>query len=635
MTEEGRLTELILRWQQGHERGQQLSAAELCADCPSLLPEVARRIEVLRQVSRLAADSEAGATTPPPGPGLEATASGAGEGLPSVPGYEILAELGRGGMGVVYRAHEVALKRTVALKMVLAGGSTRADYRARFDREAEAAARLLHPHVVQIFARGEHAGRPYFVLEFVDGPSLARLLRGQPQPGPDAARLLLLLARAVHAAHQKGIIHRDLKPANVLLAPPADEPALNSVYGCPKIADFGVARLEQDGDRCTATGLVLGTPAYMAPEQATGKTDAIGPATDVYALGVILYELLTGRPPFKGETVLETLEQVRSHPPEPPSRMRPDVPAGLEAICLKCLQKEPGDRYPSAAGLADDLRRFLEGEAADGAIPRPARTQLDTPPARPGNPASARTGRWRLGLTAAATLVVLLAGLLVALGSHSRSAAPPAATAPAPEVLPALDGELAVRVYAPRRGKRGPRVEDPGVLPVRPGEQVRVEVHLNRPAYVYLLLLDSQGRAMPLYPWNADRLTVQDPNAAAPLLAPSSAVQSPATPGLGWRMDRHEGLETVLVLARETPLPPEVHLGRLLGTLPPTRLRAPDEVAVLRFDRGAETASSPLALNRGIDEEAQAIDQPLLERMSTVRDQFAMIRAVRFAHAGD
>jgi serine/threonine protein kinase len=271
----------------------------------------------------------------------------------NVAGYEILEELGRGGMGVVYKARQVRLNRVVALKMILAGAHAGQEERARFFTEAEAVARLQHPNIVQIHEIGEQGDCPFFSLEFVDGGSLAAKMAGTAQPPRDAARLVETLARTMHYAHQKGIIHRDLKPANILL----------TAEGLPKITDFGLAKqLDRRDQRQTGSGQVLGTPAYMAPEQAGGKPRAVGPVTDVYALGAILYELLTGQPPFRGETPIDTIMKVVGREPDPPSRLQQGIPRDLEVICLKCLRKEPDKRYESAEALADDLRRFLNGQ---------------------------------------------------------------------------------------------------------------------------------------------------------------------------------------------------------------------------------------------------------------------------------
>ncbi|HTK78339.1 MAG TPA: serine/threonine-protein kinase [Gemmataceae bacterium] len=271
----------------------------------------------------------------------------------NVPGYEILGILGRGGMGVVYKAKHLKLKRTVALKMVLAGGHASESDLARFYIEAEAVAQLQHPNIVQVFEISEQNGLPFFALEYVDGGSLSKKLDGKPQPPRDAARMVQTLAEAMAYAHLHGIIHRDLKPANILLA--GD--------GQPKITDFGLAkRLEEDSGQ-TKSGTLMGTPNYMAPEQARGDTKDVGPLADVYALGVILYQMITGRTPFVGTSLLDTIQQVRNLEPVPPSRLQPKVPADLETICLKCLQKEPQKRYASADDLAEDLRFFLAGEA--------------------------------------------------------------------------------------------------------------------------------------------------------------------------------------------------------------------------------------------------------------------------------
>ncbi len=293
-------------------------------------------------------------TLPPPAPSEGETlipqAPATGMSV-AVPGYEILRELGRGGMGVVYQARHRKLNRPVALKMILAGSHAGEADLARFQTEAEAIARLQHPNIVQVHEVGEHEGKPFFSLEFCAGGSLEKKLNGTPLPPKEAAALVETLAQAMQAAHEQRVIHRDLKPANVLLAED----------GTPKITDFGLAKkLDEAGQ--TQSGAIMGTPSYMAPEQAGGKSTDIGPAADVYALGAILYECLTGRPPFKAATALDTVLQVVSDEPVPPSQLQTKTPRDLETICLKCLHKETRKRYESAQELADDLRRFLDGE---------------------------------------------------------------------------------------------------------------------------------------------------------------------------------------------------------------------------------------------------------------------------------
>jgi formylglycine-generating enzyme required for sulfatase activity len=326
---------------------------------------------------------------------------------PAVPGYEILGELGRGGMGVVFKARQVKANRVVALKMIVAGRENGLRDRVRFQLEAEAVARLQHPNIVQIFDVGEVAGYPYFSLEFCAGGSLDRqLLSWTPTPA-EAADLVETLARAMHHAHLCGVVHRDLKPANILLRRKSETRNPKSEDGSDfgfrvsdfdtKITDFGLAKQTDAGGDVSRTGSVLGTPSYMAPEQAGGVARQATPVMDVYALGAILYECLTGRPPFRGESAFTTMALVLTQAPVPPSRLRRGVSLDLEAICLKCLSKKPEERYASAEALADDLRRYRNGE------PVAAR-----PLGRLG-----RLGKWMRRRPAAAGLLVLAAMLAV------------------------------------------------------------------------------------------------------------------------------------------------------------------------------------------------------------------------------
>jgi formylglycine-generating enzyme required for sulfatase activity len=321
------------------------------ADYLQTFPDESDR-DVIAAAFRRCADCESEATDVRPDSSTRAPTA------PRIEGYDILDVLGRGGMGVVYKARHLALNRIVALKMILADGQAGPHDLARFRIEAEAAARLQHANIVQIHEVGEADGHPYCALEFVEGGNLTRKLHGKPVPAREAARLVEALARAMQLAHSRNVVHRDLKPANILLA--AD--------GTPKITDFGLARqLDRDSGE-TQAGAVMGTPSYMAPEQASGLAHEAGPSADVYALGAVLYECLAGRPPFKGSTVVQTLDQVRTQEPLPPSRVARSgdhattVPLDLDTICLKCLRKEPEKRYASAAELADELVRYQHGE---------------------------------------------------------------------------------------------------------------------------------------------------------------------------------------------------------------------------------------------------------------------------------
>jgi eukaryotic-like serine/threonine-protein kinase len=353
----------------------QRSPEEVCRDCPELLPELRIRWQHLRSVQ-----ARIEALFP------EAVSSGEVDAAPSspltadpprIPGYDMQAVLGHGGMGIVYRARDTRLNRAVALKMLATGAYARPEERERFLREAEAAGGLRHPNIVQVYDAGDHDGRPYFTMEYLEGGSLAERLSGTPMPAQQAALLVATLASAVQAAHKGGIIHRDLKPSNVLL----------TAGGTPKVADFGLARRREGGATLTRSGARMGTPSYMAPEQARGLTHGIGPGLDIYALGAILYELLT-----------ETKRQVIEQEPVSPSRLNARVPRDLATVCLKCLEKEPGGRYATAGALAEDLSRFLNHQ--------PIR-------ARPVGPL-VRLARWgkRNPVLVASLSVALLTGLV-------------------------------------------------------------------------------------------------------------------------------------------------------------------------------------------------------------------------------
>jgi tRNA A-37 threonylcarbamoyl transferase component Bud32 len=326
-----------------------------------------------------------------------------------IPGYEIQAILGRGAMGVVYKARQLSLNRLVALKMVLSGSHAGPQDRARFQAEAEAAAALQHPNIVQIHEVGEHGGVPFFSMELVEGGSLRQKIRDTTLSAREAARLLETLARAMHYAHQHGVIHRDLEPANVLL----------TTDGELKITDFGLAKRIQDDPHATRAGYAtlpgtaVGTPCYMAPEHAAGDSKRVGPLADVYSLGAVLYELLTGRPPFVAETALDTLKLVMTEEPPSPSQLQPRLSRDLVTICLKYLHKEPRKRYGSAGELADDLHRFLTGEPIEARPVGPLERGVKWVRRRP-------TLAALLAVSASALLALLLGGWVAAL-AQSRS----------------------------------------------------------------------------------------------------------------------------------------------------------------------------------------------------------------------
>ncbi len=399
--------------QERPDRTGEDTAARLCPNCGALLSST-------QASCPSCATAVTGFIIPPPTP----------ERLPDLPGYQVLEKLGQGGMGVVYKARQLHPGRTVAVKMVLGGAYVGPEHLTRFLAEMEAVARLEHPNIVRLYECGQHDGLPFFTLEFVGGGSLADRIRGRPLGAMEAARLVEQLARGLAHVHRQGILHRDLKPANVLLAED----------GTPKIADFGLAR-NVEGGGLTQPGLAMGTPSYVAPEQAEGRTAEIGPAADVYGMGAILYECLTGRPPFQGESAQAILKQVIHSEPLGPGRVVAGLPPDLETICLKCLEKEPGRRYPGALELAEDLARYQRGEPV---VARPV--------GRLG-----RASRWCKRNPAVAGLLavaaVLLGGGLAAVGYSVAQAAARSALAAS------LESEQSARAEAERERERVRRLE--------------------------------------------------------------------------------------------------------------------------------------------------------------------------------
>jgi serine/threonine-protein kinase len=333
-------SEILLR----EEGGESPGLEEYLRRFPDLAAQLRDQFEVHQALESRRLFADAATLSPRP------SSAGPAD-HPSVPGYEILGELGRGGMGVVYKARQLGLNRLVALKMIRDGQLASAADRQRFHAEAEAVACLDHPSIVPIYEVGERQGQPYFSMKLVEGGSLAEQLPRLARDPRSAVALLARVARAVHHAHQLGFLHRDLKPGNVLL----------DADGQPHVTDFGLARRVEGGSGLTQTGAIVGTPSYMAPEQAAG-TKGLTTAADVYSLGAILYEILTGRPPFQAESALDTLLKVLDREPEPPRAVNPAADRDLELICLKCLARDPHQRYGSAEALAADLEHWLAGE---------------------------------------------------------------------------------------------------------------------------------------------------------------------------------------------------------------------------------------------------------------------------------
>ena len=400
MSRESQLLNLMVEWEERRAAGQEASPEQLCHDCPELLEELKSRLQALGGMNaflaaeglppdrRIAPTAAFVHPASPPAPALNAA-------WPTTPQYTVLEEIGRGGMGVVLKARQAALGRTVAIKAILPHGPIQEEQLRRFLREAQAMAHVQHPNIVQIYEISQQGEYPFIVMEYVEGKDLAKHLDGKPLPPRKAAELAAVLARAVHAAHAQGIIHRDLKPGNILLT--AD--------GAPKICDFGLARSLDASNDLTKAHQIAGTPSYMAPEQLVSAATPLGPAVDVYALGAVLYETLTGRPPFMADNPLHTMQLILRQEPVPPRQWQLTTPRDLETICLKCLAKAPQRRYATALELAEDLERHLAGE--------PIR-------ARPVGPLQ-RVWRWRrrhpvgaaLAAAAALAAVVVLSVILI------------------------------------------------------------------------------------------------------------------------------------------------------------------------------------------------------------------------------
>lgn len=490
------------------------------------------------------------------------------------PGYEIVCRLGGGGMGVVYKARQVRLNRDVALKCVRPEHRLWPQSLARFHTEGKAIARLLHPHIVQVYDVVEANGVPFLAMEFVDGASLATRISGRPMPPRQAARLAEEIAGAVHYAHCKGVLHRDLKPANILVRRD----------GAVKVTDFGLAKLTESSPGAFPTEGGLGTPGYTAPEQVNGQLDKIGPRTDVFGLGAVLYEMLTGQPPFPGVDADERLDRARRGNVKPPRGVTHGVPRALEHICLKALAADPARRYATAADLQRALRRFL-----------------------------ARRLRWAGGAVA----VVLLG---VALGGYARI------FRPAPREIP-LAGELVVRVWDHHGHKPGLAVDQAGALPVTNDDLVHLEVQLNQPAYAYLLWVGASGKTQLLYP--------SKPNSVA-VATPTSVIHSPEELTVGWPVAGPSGMETAILLARTTALPGSVDCVRELSHLPRSPLRNEREVAWLDYGPGTESPPRQRTLFRDLDTStARVIDDALLHAMARLKPHFELIKVIRFAHRGD
>jgi hypothetical protein len=521
--------------------------------------------------------------------------------------YRVLDLLSRGGMGVVLAAEDSRLRRRVALKMMRPEVAARPEAKARFLREARAAAALQHDHIVPIYHVGEQDGVPFMVLPLLAGESLEdRLRRESPQPAAEVARIGREAAEGLAAAHAAGLVHRDVKPGNLWLEVPT---------GRVKILDFGLAReVAADGDGAlTRAGAVLGTPAYMSPEQADGQP--LDGRSDLFSLGCVLYHIATGKPPFQGKTLTAMLRAVAERHPPPPRDVRPELSAALSDLIERLLEKDPNRRPASAREVADTLAASGPGAVTTVDAPPGAATTL-VPPAAP-----VRSPGRRAWLAAAVGLLLVGGGLAAWLGRAGP---------------PALKGVLDVQVWPRGEARRpGKRLHEPGVLPLKPGDLLRIEAALSRPAYLYLVWLDSSGRATPLWPWvNSDwrnRPADRD-RARRTLSVPEAAgAGAPLDPG-------PSGIEALLLLARDEPLPAAEDLAQRCAGWPqqpgldPLRLRL---AAWLENGEPVRDEPERAPINLG---KAQALEDPVWRARALLRDGlrplFPYTRAVCFTFQG-
>jgi serine/threonine protein kinase len=582
------------------------------------LPSTLNEVQDVASAERAETGPDAHGTNPSQEP-KEVGTGGAfawpGADPPNLPGYEILGVLGRGGMGVVYKARQVRLDRLVALKMIRPHRELSMELRQRFEAEARIVARFDHPNIVRVYETGDDAGHGYLVLEFVAGGTLAQALHREGLfPPRTAAEIVASLAEAVEYAHLNGIIHRDLKPGNVLLQPEGRRLTGGAQAGpsarfVPKIADFGLARQVEQEERPTVPGAVLGTPAYMAPEQARGEQDEIGPWTDVYGLGSILYELLTGHPPHCGASPESARRQARLGVIVPPREINPRVPAALNRICCRTLRAGPRDRHARAADLASDLRCYLD---------RPHRVV-----------------RWLSASSAAA-----IALCLVAVAGWSRFHA---ALSPAPAIAPGTLAEdpLKVELRFQIRSHAGERHvainERSDELLTHPGEKVRALVRLTRPAHVYLLALDVNGDVTPLYPWHRDgKRLVQTMNDPPPPLPPQTEVMWPhPDSGLALSMEDVKGRwESLLLLVKREPLPSSKSLTDVIGplSLAPRPLGGNREFVLGSAGAGQRSEGVTLDVSPGDPKDLVEFDTPLEMLLRRLGKEFELVQVVRIIH---
>ena len=615
-------------------RGQPVDCATWSRTHPELTAEGTCLLETLTLLTSAASVWRGGdpgdiGTAPEPSDDTEC-------GLPVVIGrYQIRSRVGSGSMGIVYEGYDPHLDRRVAVKIPRCErlAKDRAIFVERFIREARAAAAVRHAHVCPVYDTGQHDDQPYVVMAFVEGETLEAVLsRGRIEDVPRAVKLATQIAEALDAVHQQGIIHRDLKPGNVLI----------DRDGNGLLTDFGLAVSNVNVERLTSDGLIVGTPVYMSPEQAAGENSTLTPASDIYSLGVMFHEMLTGTVPFRGP-LLELLRRIQSEAPAPITTLRPDCDPALSDIARRAMAKRPADRFKSAAEMAAALRGCLDSQHS-------SKVSAEVPEPRPTVGEHKQLHRLRTGSLSAIMIgAILLAA--VGWGLSARNGTRPsgdlkqqsAVANQLPQTIPLspLKGDVEITIWSdPEKPEQIGNVKngvpiskvDLGALPLRNGELVHLHVTLNRPAFVYLFWIDSDGQTTPLYPWDADHSKAAW---AAPLLkesaTPTAQVHCPADSNRGFGLLGAPGMQHVLLLARSTPLAaPEKSLQAAFANLPTSPLTNRREVAYLEW---SPASGSEVRVLRGIEPgKTKQFSAPVFDQLrARLQSDFELIKVWRFA----
>ncbi len=554
--------------------------------------------------------------------------------------YRVIRPLGKGGMGAVYLAHDSQLDRVVAIKVPFFARE-HGEVIDRFRREAKALAALQHPNICPVHDVAESDGLHFMTMAHIEGQPLSkRFTADDLMPITDAVKLVQTLTLALEEAHGRGVIHRDLKPSNIMI----------NQRQQPIIMDFGLARRQDSSDeQLTQAGQVMGTPKYMPPEQVVGKAESIGPACDIYSLGVILYQLLTGKVPFEGD-VLAVLNQIATDTPRPPSALRTEIDEQLDTICGKAMEKEAADRFGSMRDFHDALAAWLEkNETPSKSFAEKLEKNQDEreKSSRRASPQSVGSGKIWLLLAGLAAVVVIGMGLIFLAsqwGDRGAGQSDGQGKDKSPIVIdkppPVIDdepiaGTVDILVWDPANPESGgQRLYEPGALPLREGDQIRLEVKLNRPAYAYVVWIDSQGEVSPVYPWKLGNW-----NDLPESEKPTDHISLPEAKGVGWPMEGKPGMETLVMFVRETPLPRDNDhdLNLALSGLP---VQSPEfnPNARLWFVDGQVLTKEEDLDRAPTFAKTEKINDPLLQTQQIIHEKlsphFDRIQAVSFANAG-